>query len=123
MFLLTRCCFFFLDFYCPNPNPFLPIPHRRKWASPNIIYNITQDKQDFLWFGTLNGLARYDGNNFENYSFEDDSGLKGRRVDLVEEDKYGNLWVVSVIPDVWLQVYNPKSDSFHTIDSLNGDTI
>ncbi|MCB0593868.1 MAG: response regulator [Lewinellaceae bacterium] len=86
----------------------------------NFIYNITQDQQGFLWFGTLNGLVRYDGYNCRNYNNADGSGLKGRKVTGVKEDRYGHLWVVS---DYWLQAYDPVSDSFYDMDNLDGDTV
>ena len=32
---------------------------------PNsLVFSIAQDKNGFIWFGTNNGLARYDGYNF-----------------------------------------------------------
>src|ERR1700749_4153087 len=34
------------------------------------VTSITQDKQGFIWIGTLNGLQRYDGTRFLNYREE-----------------------------------------------------
>ncbi len=33
----------------------------------NIISGIAQDENDFIWIGTGNGLARYDGNHFKTF--------------------------------------------------------
>ncbi len=35
--------------------------------SSNAVLSITQDKTGFMWFGTPNGLNRYDGNNIKTY--------------------------------------------------------
>ncbi len=33
----------------------------------NTVVSILKDSKGFMWFGTSNGLSRYDGNNFKNY--------------------------------------------------------
>ncbi len=42
---------------------------------------IAQDRQGYLWLGTLNGLSRYDGYSFENYSVE--NGLPNRTINTL----------------------------------------
>ncbi len=51
---------------------------------------ITPDSRGFLWFATLDGLSRYDGNAFVNYTTDD--GLPNRMVWAVAEDREGGLW-------------------------------
>lgn len=48
----------------------------------NIINEIIKDHDGFMWFGTGNGLSRYDGYNFINYKFPEDSvtGSKSQTV-------------------------------------------
>lgn len=36
--------------------------------SSNQVYDIIQDRQGYIWFGTSNGLSRYDGYSFLNYN-------------------------------------------------------
>ena len=38
------------------------------------VYNITQDSKGNLWIGTGNGLSKYDGYTFQNYSEQDSLG-------------------------------------------------
>lgn len=63
--------------------------------SSNNIYSILQDKSGFLWFGTANGVSRYDGYVFENiktvYSSKDTFQISIVR-DLYE-DSSGVIWI------------------------------
>lgn len=35
--------------------------------SHNTVYSIVQDRHGFMWFGTREGLNRYDGNSIVTY--------------------------------------------------------
>ncbi len=37
----------------------------------NTVWCINQDQQGYLWFGTKNGLSRFDGYNFKTYQFNE----------------------------------------------------
>lgn len=51
---------------------------------------MAQDSAGFMWFGTSNGLYRYDGNSFTPFSFKQLDGIEIRSL-LV--DKKSNLWI------------------------------
>ena len=55
----------------------------------NSVYAITQDADGFLWIGTGNGLARFDGTSFQVWQ-ED---LPARRVSALTVDREDRLWV------------------------------
>ena len=38
----------------------------------NNVCDIYQDKRGFIWFCTLNGLSKYDGNRFVNFKKQND---------------------------------------------------
>lgn len=61
----------------------------------NSVRCVYQDNHGFLWFGTVNGLSRYDGNSFINYLPENGTSLTlaDRRIKDVKEDRNGFLWV------------------------------
>jgi two-component sensor histidine kinase len=55
-----------------------------------IVYDITQDNDGFIWFGTENGLCRFDGKNFTTFTMKD--GLPDNSVLRVCADKYGRVF-------------------------------
>lgn len=59
------------------------------------VESIVQDTQGFMWFGTWNGLNRYDGYKFKLFKHEagDPKSLSGVYVHALFEDHSGNLWV------------------------------
>jgi len=63
--------------------------------SQNFIDCIFQDSRGFMWFGTRDGLNRFDGYSFVVYKSTDGSGndISDNFVQTIKEDKYGNLWI------------------------------
>jgi len=59
------------------------------------VSSIMQDRQGFLWIGTKNGLARYDGYSFKVFKHqpEHSTSLSNNTITAIKEDKSGNLWV------------------------------
>ncbi len=48
----------------------------------SFISGITQDKDGFIWLGTLDGLSRYDGRQFKNFRYraDDSTGLSSNAI-------------------------------------------
>ena len=61
----------------------------------NTVGEIEQDHLGFLWVGTHNGLARYDGTSFTVFKAnpKDPHSLSDRQVYALMEDATGDLWV------------------------------
>ena len=59
--------------------------------SQNWIYSILQDKYGYMWFGTWDGLNKYDGYDFSIYNVED--GLSDHVIYSLLEDDEGYLWI------------------------------
>lgn len=57
------------------------------------VMDILRDSRGSMWFATLDGLSRFDGHDFINYSTAD--GLPGRMVWAIAEDRQGNIWVAT----------------------------
>jgi ligand-binding sensor domain-containing protein len=62
------------------------------------IYSILQDHQGFMWFGTADGLIKYDGYGFTAYRHDafDSLSLSSNGVYTIYEDHTHTLWVGTV---------------------------
>lgn len=63
----------------------------RDGLAGNMIYDMCQDKDGFLWFATENGLSRFDGKQFKNFTVKD--GLPDNEVLMFFQDSKGRLWI------------------------------
>ncbi len=104
--------------------------------SQSTIYCIMQDRYGFLWFGTQDGLNRYDGYEFKVYrtAIPGEPGLCSGYIQSLYEDKQGNIWIgtlnngISVFHPETEQIdnyshepENPLSLSHNTIQAICGD--
>lgn len=87
----------------------------RNGLSQNTVYQILQDRTGFMWFGTKEGLNRYDGLTFRIYKKEN-SALGRNFITALHEDNKGNIWIGT---DGGVYVYNPISDSFHAFSQTS----
>ena len=84
-----------------------------KGLRDNYVYNIQQDDNGYLWFGTGEGLCRFDGFNFI-VNFRGDS-LSGGIVDKSFKDRKGRVWFgfrdgsIAVLENTIFKVIRPDS--------------
>ncbi|MDO5971758.1 two-component regulator propeller domain-containing protein [Flavivirga aquimarina] len=79
--------------------------------SSSTCLEIFQDKEGFLWFGTIDGINKYNGYEFEIYRsvLNDTTSISNNRINTIEEDKEGNLWIGT---SNGLNFFNKKTNSF-----------
>ncbi len=67
----------------------------RKGMSQNNVLSIFCDHNGFMWFGTMDGLNRYDGYSFKIYKSESGISniLTNNRISRIWEDKNNYLWI------------------------------
>lgn len=60
-----------------------------------LCYSILQDSKGFMWFGTMFGLAKYDGRKYTFYKHDpaDSSSISYDDIVTIYEDSKGNLWI------------------------------
>jgi ligand-binding sensor domain-containing protein/signal transduction histidine kinase len=79
--------------------------------SQSWVKSICQDRQGFMWFGTNEGLNKYDGYNFTVYKNnpEDKNSISNNGIESIYEDKNGNLWVGT---ETGVNLYDRDNDRF-----------
>lgn len=88
--------------------------------SQNTVRTIVEDKNGFIWAGTLDGLNRYDGYDIRSYQPQlgNPNSLDDHRVRDLYVDREGYLWVKTYRNE--FSCYNPLTDSFiHIKDNEN----
>jgi len=80
--------------------------------SQNNVLCVIEDSRGFMWFGTRDGLNKYDGYNFIRYRFDanDPHSISGNFIVDIAEDNNGDLWIAT--RNNGLNKYNRKTDRF-----------
>ena len=75
------------------------------------VNHILQDDQGFMWFGTSDGLRRYDGYSLKEYRHDprDPNSLSGATIFALFKDRSGRLWIGS---DAFVDMFDPATDKF-----------
>lgn len=89
--------------------------------SNNTVITSIQDEDGFMWFGTKDGLNRFDGYHFKTYRSNGDPihGLGSNYIQSLHEYKE-IIWVGS---DKGLYQYDKKSDQFTILNEAINDRI
>ncbi|MDX2432824.1 MAG: two-component regulator propeller domain-containing protein [Bacteroides sp.] len=80
----------------------------------NTINALEQDHQGNLWIGSPNGLIKYDGYDFHEYSWNPNShhGLSNNKIIDIHSDRAGMIWIVN---SKGIQIFDPSTEKFHTV--------
>src|SRR5262245_21143110 len=86
--------------------------------SQNSCFAISQDANGFMWFGTQDGLNRYDGRQFKVYSEQNEIGknLPGNIITALFFDTNKNILWVGTVQGAC--IYDPVKDSLVKIAAL-----
>jgi two-component system sensor histidine kinase ChiS len=79
--------------------------------SQNTVYSICQDSKGFMWFGTQDGLNRYDGYGFKTYRNDpgNANSLSNNYIRVIYPDREGVLWLGT---DGGLNKFDQTHDTF-----------
>ena len=78
----------------------------------NVVNDIIQDKNGFIWLATNDGLNRYDGYNMISFRYDpaNTNSLSSNVLTALKVDKNGMLWIGT--SDGGLNRYNPENNTF-----------
>jgi len=82
--------------------------------SHDNIHCIIKDKQGFMWFGTMNGLNRFDGLQFRNFTkrANDSTSLVNNYVTTLVCDDEGYIWIAT---GDGICRYDPHTETFRAL--------
>jgi len=82
--------------------------------SNDFVLCLFQDSEGFLWFGTENGLNRYDGYRFTVFKEDPQraGSIRGNFIETIFEDSQQNLWVST---DKGVNLFDRQSGNFNLL--------
>ncbi|TXD46757.1 hybrid sensor histidine kinase/response regulator transcription factor [Polaribacter sp. IC073] len=88
--------------------------------SQSSVLCILQDSRGFIWFGTRDGLNKYDGHTFitYRYNYRDKNSISNSYIKTLLEDKNGTIWIGT---NNGLNKYIPHEDNFERVKQSNLD--
>ena len=80
--------------------------------SNNKVNTFIQDQTGFMWFGTDDGLNRFDGYNFIvfRHHSSDSNSISGNSIWSLMEDSHGNIWIGT--KEGILDRYDPEAEKY-----------
>ncbi len=79
--------------------------------SDKMVFAVAQDSTGLMWFGTAEGLNRYDGYNFETFRYNpgDSTSVSASFINCIHLTRTGELWIGT---EKGLDLYDPVTESF-----------
>lgn len=89
--------------------------------SSSYVKAIAQDSNGFIWFGTKNGLDRFDGISVKTFYCRDEKAKRGNNnIGAIYEDKNRNLWIGT---DRGVYIFNPRTETFKILDVVSPNGV
>jgi two-component system sensor histidine kinase ChiS len=124
----TMFLVFHLTGYGQIPTPVFHQLSIKDGLSEGTVRAIVEDKRGFMWFGTEDGLNKYDGYKFTIYKtdLKDKFSISSNNIKCFYNDSKGNLWIgtrhgVSIYDHELDKFYNFNSDVYPALKFIEGD--
>src|SRR5215210_3713185 len=117
LILLLVLCLFYLLPYAQSSNLPPPVLIKDRQGLPQgFISGLVQDQQGFLWFGTRDGLCRYDGTQFKVFQLEAKGKPSISDLRILHQDEQGRLWITS--EPAHIALFDPRTETFTDLSRL-----
>ncbi|MEN9598139.1 MAG: hypothetical protein RL596_450 [Bacteroidota bacterium] len=105
---MKRGLCFLLGFYCIC-SIYAQFPYTQKFAHPvqpptQVIYDMLNDKEGYIWLATDKGLYRFNGHSFKEIVF---SETNLRSISYLQQDPQGVIWCMNF----YKELYYVQNDS------------
>ena len=115
--LKSHCWIYFIlilittSVYAEN-QPIIELVNSNNGLSHNTIRCMIEDRTGFLWFGSLNGLNRYDGIKIKSLKPDrlNPASISSGKIKELHQDSFGHIWVRSYNDD--MECYDPHTEKF-----------
>ncbi|MEP6912651.1 MAG: two-component regulator propeller domain-containing protein, partial [bacterium] len=87
----------------------------------NTVHSIAQTPNGYVWIGTEEGLARFDGIRFTVFDKQNTPQLKSNYIRTLLVDQRGALWIGTA--EGLVQMLDGKFTTFNTNEGLPSDGI
>lgn len=106
--------------YDPKTKSFIYFVHdtiKAKISVSNRVFSACESSDSIMWFGTSEGLGKFDYRTNRYTSYTKDDGLPSNVINDIKEDEFGNLWISS---PKGLTKFTRKTGKFKTYTKRNG---
>lgn len=118
LFLLLSAC---MQAFVPasgNSNYSFKHYNSNNGLSQNTVRSILQDNQGFMWFGTKDGLNRFDGRSFSVFKFSPNGKLTDNVIHRILQDERDNIWVAT---EEGVYIYDVYQEEFHRFNRTTAE--
>src|SRR5688500_1526960 len=115
---------FIVIFFLPEANVFAQPKCKVEYYSTEqglshqAVTCMLKDREGFMWFGTWDGINRFDGHTFVSYKSSpgDKSQLGNDRIDQIVEDQSFHLWIKAY--DKQIYRFDKKNEQFLALSAV-----
>jgi signal transduction histidine kinase/ligand-binding sensor domain-containing protein len=121
VFVLQVFCF---SVFSQKPRvQFIYLTTNENNLSQNTVSCMMKDSHGLMWFGTQEGLNKYDGYKFTVYKrkIKDPKSIIASDIYSIIEDKDGNIWIAAIAAGI--SMYDRESDSFVNFTEIKNDPL
>jgi ligand-binding sensor domain-containing protein len=111
-----------LNIFCQQTEFRVTTYDETKGLQSSVITAMLQDSRGYLWFGTVDGLCRFDSYNFKTFGriSNNNNSLPGNYVVKLAEDHDGKIWIG--LQKDGVSSYDPATGLFKSYNLSNIDS-